>query len=213
MADIESPFLIRTYDRPPTLRGWHDAAASAVLLHMRTSILVVQDLVFRVRRKHRRSALCSEPDARSGHRGANMYDTVTIVGNVATDPTQGRTTSGIPVTNFRLASTHRRFDESTRTWIDVVTNWYSVAAFRQLGEHAKASLRAGDSVIVTGRMKIRAWENNGKQGTSVDIDADVVGRERRRACGIRQRPRGFVPLRFRCVLRAGEDCVRRTRSW
>lgn len=108
-----------------------------------------------------------------------MYDTVTIVGNVATDPTQGRTTSGIPVTNFRLASTHRRFDDATQTWVDVVTNWYSVAAFRQLGEHAKASLRSGDSVIVTGRMKIRAWENNGKQGTSVDIDADAIGHDLR----------------------------------
>ena len=108
-----------------------------------------------------------------------MYDTVTIVGNVATDPTQGRTASGIPVTNFRLASTHRRFDEATRAWVDVATNWYSVAAFRQLGEHAKASLRSGDSVIVTGRMKIRAWESNGKQGTSVDIDADAIGHDLR----------------------------------
>lgn len=108
-----------------------------------------------------------------------MHDTVTIVGNVATDPTQGRTSSGIPVTNFRLASTHRRFDEATQTWVDVATNWYSVAAFRQLGEHAKTSLRSGDSVIVTGRMKIRAWENNGKQGTSVDIDADAIGHDLR----------------------------------
>lgn len=109
----------------------------------------------------------------------NMHDTVTIVGNVATDPTQGRTASGIPVTNFRLASTHRRFDDATQTWVDVATNWYSVAAFRQLGEHAKVSLRSGDSVIVTGRMKIRAWENNGKQGTSVDIDAEVIGHDLR----------------------------------
>lgn len=108
-----------------------------------------------------------------------MYDTVTIVGNVATDPTQGRTASGIAVTNFRLASTHRRFDEATQTWVDVVTNWYSVAAFRQLGEHAKASLRSGDSVIVTGKMKIRAWENNGKHGTSVDIDAHAIGHDLR----------------------------------
>ncbi|GAA1242991.1 single-strand DNA-binding protein [Microbacterium phyllosphaerae] len=108
-----------------------------------------------------------------------MHDTVTIVGNVATDPTLGRTASGIPVTNFRLASTHRRFDDATQTWIDVATNWYSVAAFRQLAEHAKVSLRSGDSVIVTGRMKIRAWENNGKQGTSVDIDADVIGHDLR----------------------------------
>ncbi|MGJ0388098.1 single-stranded DNA-binding protein [Microbacterium sp. CGR1] len=108
-----------------------------------------------------------------------MHDTVTIVGNVATDPTQGRTASGISVTNFRLASTHRRFDDATQTWVDVATNWYSVAAFRQLGEHAKTSLRSGDSVIVTGRMKIRAWENNGKQGTSVDIDADAIGHDLR----------------------------------
>lgn len=108
-----------------------------------------------------------------------MHDTVTIVGNVATDPTQGRTASGISVTNFRLASTHRRFDDATQTWVDVATNWYSVAAFRQLAEHAKTSLRSGDSVIVTGRMKIRAWENNGKQGTSVDIDADAIGHDLR----------------------------------
>ena len=108
-----------------------------------------------------------------------MHDTVTIVGNVATDPTQGRTASGIPVTNFRLASTHRRFDDATQAWVDVTTNWYSVAAFRQLAENAKASLRSGDSVIVTGRMKIRSWENNGKQGTSVDIDADAIGHDLR----------------------------------
>jgi|GEM_PF-6876340 len=38
-----------------------------------------------------------------------MHDTVTIVGNVATDPTQGRTTGGVPVTNFRLAA---RTDDS-----------------------------------------------------------------------------------------------------
>ncbi|MFB4348664.1 single-stranded DNA-binding protein [Microbacterium sp. CR_7] len=108
-----------------------------------------------------------------------MQDTVTIIGNVATDPTQGRTAGGVPVTNFRLASTHRRFDEATQTWVDVGTNWYSVAAFRHLAENVKASLRAGESVIVTGRMKIRAWENNGKQGTSVDIDADAVGHDLR----------------------------------
>jgi single-strand DNA-binding protein len=108
-----------------------------------------------------------------------MQDTVTIVGNVATDPTQGRTASGVPVTNFRLASTHRRFDDATQTWVDVSTNWYSVAAFRQLAENTKASLRSGDSVIVTGRMKIRSWENNGKQGTSVDIDADAIGHDLR----------------------------------
>lgn len=108
-----------------------------------------------------------------------MNDTVTIVGRVATDPTQGQTGGGDPVTNFRLASTHRRFDNATQSWIDSDTNWFSVAAFRQLGEHAKASLRTGDSVIVTGRLRIRTWESNGKQGTSVDIIADAIGHDLR----------------------------------
>ncbi|MFJ2533674.1 single-stranded DNA-binding protein [Microbacterium maritypicum] len=108
-----------------------------------------------------------------------MIDTLTIVGRVATDPTQVQTGSGVSVTNFRLASTHRCFDAATQTWTDSGTNWFSVAAFRQLGENAKASLRTGDSVIVTGRLKIRNWESNGKHGTSVDIEADAIGHDLR----------------------------------
>ena len=108
-----------------------------------------------------------------------MIDTLTIVGRVATDPSQGQTGAGVPVTNFRVASTHRRFDTATQTWTDAGTNWFSVAAFRQLGEHAKASLRRGDSVIVTGRLRIRPWESNGRQGTSVDIEADAIGHDLR----------------------------------
>lgn len=108
-----------------------------------------------------------------------MSEILTIVGKVATDPSTGRTTNGVPVTNFRLASTHRRFDAATNTWIDADTNWFSVAAFRQLAEHVRASLRTGDSVIVTGRLKIRDWEANGKHGTSVDIEADAIGHDLR----------------------------------
>lgn len=108
-----------------------------------------------------------------------MIDTVTIVGRVATEPTPGRTSAGVPVTNFRLASTHRRFDAASGSWVDAATNWFSIAAFRQLAEHARASLRVGDSVIVSGRLRVRPWESNGKQGTSVDIDADTIGHDLR----------------------------------
>lgn len=108
-----------------------------------------------------------------------MTELLTVVGRVATDPVRGQTRGGIAVTNFRLASTHRRLDAVTQMWVDGETNWFSIAAFRQLGEHAKASLRCGDSVIVTGRLKIRNWESNGKNGTSVDIEADAIGHDLR----------------------------------
>jgi single-strand DNA-binding protein len=108
-----------------------------------------------------------------------MIDTLTIVGRVATDPTQSQIGGGVSVTNFRLASTHRRFDTATQEWTDSGTNWFSVAAFRQLGDNAKASLRTGDGVIVTGKLKIRNWESNGKQGTSVDIEAEAIGHDLR----------------------------------
>lgn len=108
-----------------------------------------------------------------------MSDIVTIVGKVATDPNRAQLGGGASVTNFRLASTHRRFDQATQSWVDSGTNWYSVAAYRRLGEHAKASLRTGDSVIVTGRLRIRNWESNGKTGTSVDIEAEAIGHDLR----------------------------------
>lgn len=108
-----------------------------------------------------------------------MTDTLTIVGKVATDPVRSTTPTGVAVTNFRLASSQRRFDSATQTWVETGTNWYSIAAFRQLAEHVKASLRTGDSVIVTGKLKIRSWESNGKQGTSVDIDAEAIGHDLR----------------------------------
>jgi single-strand DNA-binding protein len=108
-----------------------------------------------------------------------MNDTVTILGRVGGDPNRSQTTSGVPVLNFRVASPQRRFDQKTQSWIETGTNWYNVSAFRQLAEHAKASLRSGDGVIVTGRLKLREWESGGKKGMSVDIDADAIGHDLR----------------------------------
>ncbi|WP_194419697.1 single-stranded DNA-binding protein [Microbacterium abyssi] len=108
-----------------------------------------------------------------------MNDTVTILGRVGGDPNRSETTTGVPVVNFRVASPQRRFDQKTQTWIETGTNWYNVSAFRQLAEHAKASLHSGDGVIVTGRLKLREWESGGKKGLSADIDADAIGHDLR----------------------------------
>ncbi len=109
--------------------------------------------------------------------GSEMSDTITITGNVATEPEKRETTAGVAVTSFRLASKQRRFDRNTGTWVDGATNWYSVSVFRRLGEHAYLSLRRGDRIVVTGRLRLREWEAGGKRGWSAEIEADALGHD------------------------------------
>ncbi len=106
-----------------------------------------------------------------------MGETITITGNIATDPVQRRTSAGEPVTGFRVASGQRRLDRATGTWVDADTNWYAVSVFRGLGEHALQSLRKGDRVVLTGRLRVREWDNGTRTGTSIEIDVDAIGHD------------------------------------
>lgn len=104
-------------------------------------------------------------------------DTVVIAGNIGNDPSRGVTRTGKPVINFRVASTPGYFDQRTGAWVEGDTSWYAVSAFGNIADHAKASLRCGDPVIVVGRMKVREWEANGRKGVDVEIDADAIGHD------------------------------------
>lgn len=104
-----------------------------------------------------------------------MQDTITLRGFVATDPVTRHTAGGAPVAAFRLATTERRFDRDAGAWVDAHTNWYSVSAFGQLGANTAQSVRKGNPVIVTGRLRVRDWSSEERSGTSVDIQAEAVG--------------------------------------
>ncbi len=119
----------------------------------------------------------AEPGMVPDGKGTTMSDTITITGNVATTPEFKRSGAGLPITTFRVASSQRKFDRATATWSEQGTNWYQVSTFRGLAEHAFASIRKGDRVILTGRLRVRQWDNGTKQGTSVDIDADSLGHD------------------------------------
>ena len=108
-----------------------------------------------------------------------MAETVTVVGNVGSDPQHVVTPSGLSITKFSVGCTHRVLDSTTGKWIDKNTNWYQVSTFRQVADHAYASIKRGDSVIVTGRIFQRQWEANGRAGMSVDLEADTVGHDLR----------------------------------
>ena len=85
---------------------------------------------------------------------------------------------GAMVARFRVASTPRRLNRTTGEWRDGPTQWYSVSAWRGLGEHCAASLRRSDPVIVHGRLTQSSWVNQeGVEMTSLEVDASFVGHD------------------------------------
>ncbi|MCU1412002.1 MAG: single-stranded DNA-binding protein [Rhodoglobus sp.] len=106
-----------------------------------------------------------------------MTDTITITGVVATIPRHILTSEGLSITSFRLASAQRRFDRSKERWIDVETNWYTITSFRQLALNASMSVEKGQRVLVTGRLRIREWDNGERVGTTVDVEAESIGHD------------------------------------
>lgn len=106
-----------------------------------------------------------------------MPDTITLTGLVATVPRHILTSEGLSITSFRLASTQRRFDRSQERWIDAETNWYTITTFRQLALNCSTSIEKGQRVLVTGRLRIREWDNGERAGTTIDVEAESVGHD------------------------------------
>ena len=106
-----------------------------------------------------------------------MAEQITVMGLVATTPRHLVTQDGLPITSLRMAASHRRFDQSQNRWVDGETNWYTVTAFRQLAINMAGSISKGERIIVTGKLRVRDWDNGERAGTSVEIEAESVGHD------------------------------------
>lgn len=104
-------------------------------------------------------------------------DHFTVRGLVAAEPRHFTTSSGLAVTSFRLASSQSYRDRASGEWRDPGSNWFTVTCFRTLASHAFASVNKGDKVIVSGKLKIKAWTNDDKSGLNVEIEADALGHD------------------------------------
>lgn len=106
-----------------------------------------------------------------------MTENITVSGLVATTPRHLITQDGLPITSFRLAASSRRFDREQAKWIDGETNWYTITAFMQLAINLATSVSKGERVMVTGKLRIRDWDNGERAGTSVEIEAEHLGHD------------------------------------
>jgi single-strand DNA-binding protein len=110
--------------------------------------------------------------------------TITVVGNLTNDPelrfTPGSRefgkTEGTSVVNFTIASTPRVFDSASQKWRDGDTLFLRATAWREMAEHAAASLAKGSRVVATGVLKPRTYETKaGEKRTVLELEVEEIG--------------------------------------
>ncbi len=122
-----------------------------------------------------------------------MNDThVTVVGNVVDSPRRVNLRNGA-VTNFRLASTARRFDSQTQAFVDAGTFWVDVECWNDLSGNVSGSVSKGDPVIVQGTLTTHSWEGESGRRSTPRIRALAVGHNLNRGTGVFRRTRSERP--------------------
>jgi single stranded DNA-binding protein len=100
---------------------------------------------------------------------------VTVVGNVVNAPQRSRLVNGASVTNFRLASTSRRFDRETQSWTDHRTLFVDVECWGELGGNVSHTVIKGDPVIVVGELYTHSWETDQGRRSRPQVRAEAGG--------------------------------------
>ena len=104
-----------------------------------------------------------------------MNDTITtVVGNVVDSPRRVRLENG-SVTNFRMASTARRYDTKSQEFVDSGTLWVDIECWGDLGGNVSSSVSKGDPVIVQGALTTHSWESENGKRSAPRIKAFAVG--------------------------------------
>ena len=103
--------------------------------------------------------------------------TMTIVGNVVDDPRRRETKNGFAVTNFRVASTSRRYDREQERFVDNGTLFVTVTCWRAMAENVDKSIRKGQPVVVTGRYYQREYTVDEQVRTAYELEATAVGHD------------------------------------
>ena len=96
---------------------------------------------------------------------------VMLIGNVGKDPDLKYTSSGIPVTTFRLATTEKWKNRDGET--KEHTEWHTIVAWRGLAEIMQRMVKRGSKVYIEGKLQSRTFEDkNGFKKNVYEILAD-----------------------------------------
>lgn len=100
---------------------------------------------------------------------------IAITGTLGKDPElKHGQNGGKAYANFSLAWSERSKDR-TGNFVDGPTQWVQCTAFGRVAENLAASLRKGDRVNVTGRIKPESWSSQQGEQTVLAVQVDTVG--------------------------------------
>lgn len=121
---------------------------------------------------------------------------VTVAGVVATDPQVRQLDDGRQVMSFRVASTSRKFDNHSRSWVDGHTLWVKVSCWRELADNASQCVRKRDRVVAWGRLHTEQWKGgDGAVRTDLALDAEALGHDLAFGVAVFERKRRTVSQR------------------
>ena len=81
---------------------------------------------------------------------------VMLIGHLGKDAETRHTQGGVPVTNFRLATSWRTKNQETGEWREE-TDWHDIVLWRS--ENVAPYLQKGKQVFIEGRLQTRSWED------------------------------------------------------
>lgn len=101
------------------------------------------------------------------------FNSITIMGNLGSDPELRYTDGGTAVVNLSVAE-NESYTNSDGERVEN-TNWHRVTAWARLAEIISEYKRKGDTVLVQGRLGYRTWEDKeGVERTTAEITAQTV---------------------------------------
>ena len=82
---------------------------------------------------------------------------VILVGNLGADPEVRYSSTGTPVTTFRIATSENWTNKDGQR--ETRTEWHRIVTFGKLGEICAEYLSKGKQIYVEGRLRTRSWED------------------------------------------------------
>ena len=103
-----------------------------------------------------------------------MYQQITLVGNLGSDPEMRYTPSGVPVASFRMAVNKRWTGQDGQR--QEKTTWFRVTVWRRQAEIVSQYLTKGSQVLVIGEMEDpNVWtDNEGNARAGLEVTAQLV---------------------------------------